>query len=80
MRLPNKVTPYSKSVIARFPEILTVLKERDMTPNELLTSVKGSKDNVSEVLDAIDCLYALKKIELIQERSLLHYVERDILC
>ena len=79
MRLPNKVTPYSKSVIARFPEILTILREKDMTPNELLESMTRNKDNMSEVLDALDCLYALRKIDLIQEGSLLHYVERNIL-
>ena len=79
MRLPNKVKPYSKSVIARFPEILTILREKDMTPNELLESMTGNKDNMSEVLDALDCLYALRKIDLIQEGSFLHYVERDIL-
>lgn len=79
MRLPNKVTPYSKSVIARFPEILALLRGKDMTPNELLEAMRGDKDNMSEVLDALDCLYALRKIDMIQEGSLLHYVERDLL-
>jgi hypothetical protein len=44
-----------------------------------MESMTGNKDNMSEVLDALDCLYALRKIDLIQEGSLLHYVERDIL-
>lgn len=77
MRLPNKVTPYSKSVIAKFPEILTILREQDLTPNELLESIAGDRENMSEILDALDCLFALRKIELVQEGSRLHYVERD---
>ena len=77
MRLPNKVTPYSKSVIARFPDILTILREQDLTPNELLETMVSDRNNMSEILDALDCLFALRKIELLQEGSRLHYVERD---
>ena len=79
MKIPSKVTPYKESTIAKFPIILSLLEQNDMTPNELLESMADRKDNMSEVLDALDCLYALRKIDLIQEGSLLHYVERDIL-
>lgn len=79
MRLPNKVTPYAKSVIARFPEILTMLQGQDLTPNELLEALVDDRENMSEILDALDCLFALGKVELIQEGSRLHYVERNSL-
>ncbi|WP_446715286.1 ABC-three component system middle component 7 [Caloramator sp. Dgby_cultured_2] len=35
MRLPNKVTSYSNSIIALFPGILEALSQQDMSPKEL---------------------------------------------
>lgn len=35
MRLPNKVIPYTNSVIALFPDILEALTQQDMSPKEL---------------------------------------------
>lgn len=77
MRLPNKVTPYSKSVIARFPKIITTLRGQDMTPNEFMEAMNEDRENMGEILDALDCLFALGRVELSLEGSRLHYVERN---
>lgn len=74
MRLPNKVTPYSNSVISRFPDILDALQERDMSPKELFELTTSGKKDMGDFLSALDCLFALGKIELIEEGGLLHYV------
>ena len=77
MRLPNKVTPYSKSAIAWFPTILNRLREDERSPQALLEALVKDKANMGDFLDALDCLYALGRIKFTEEGSLLHYVETD---
>ena len=77
MRLPNKVTSYSNSVIARFPEILEGLTQRDMSPKELYELTTSGKKDMGDFLSSLDCLFALGKIELIEEGRVLHYVDRN---
>ncbi|GEM_PF-113200 len=83
MRLPNKVTPYKNSVISLFPKILNSLKEKDMTPKELLevtlSKTPTNEKDMSDFLSALDCLFALGKIKLTKEGSMLRYVNQDIL-
>ena len=77
MRLPNKVTSYTNSVIAIFPDILHALAQQDMSPKELFEKTKSRKYDMADFLSALDCLFALGEIELIEEGRLLRYVERD---
>jgi hypothetical protein len=77
MRLPNKVTSYSNSVIVRFPDILRSLQEKDMSPKELFELTKFDKKDMGDFLSALDCLFALGKIKLVEEGGLLHYVGKD---
>lgn len=73
MKLPSKVTPYKESTIAKFPVVLSLLEDGDMTPQELYDKVKKSKiTNISEFVEVLDCLYAMNKIEIHEE--VLHYV------
>ena len=65
MKMPNKVTPYKESSIAKFPVILAFLEKEDMTPSELFLRVKKDKiQNIDEFVEIIDCLYAMHKIEI----------------
>ena len=75
MRLPNKVTPYMNSVVARFPDILETLMQRDMSPKELFELTTAGKKDMGDFLSALDCLFALGKIELVNERGVLRYVD-----
>ena len=77
MRLPNKVTSYTNSIISIFPDILHALAERDMSPKELFELSATLKKDMADFLSALDCLFALGKIELIEEGRVLRYVERD---
>ena len=73
MKMPNKVTPYKESSIAKFPVILAFLEKEDMTPSELFSRVKKDKiQNIDEFVEIIDCLYAMHKIEL--DGEVLRYV------
>ncbi|MDD3415951.1 MAG: hypothetical protein PHY47_18435 [Lachnospiraceae bacterium] len=77
MRLPSKVTCYTNSIIALFPDILAALAQQDMSPKELFELTASRKKDMADFLSALDCLFALDKIELIEEGMVLRYVERD---
>lgn len=72
MKLPSKSTPYKNSVIALFPRILSLLGERDMSVSELYEQMKNY--SCGEYMAALDALYALGKIDYIEDRRMLHYV------
>ena len=74
MKLPSKVITYKSSTIAKFPIILSVLREQDMAPGSLYKKVKSKVEDVGEFIEILDCLYALRKIELIDHLGVLHYV------
>lgn len=77
MRLPSKVTPYRKSTLSKFPVVLSVLREQDMSPIDLFVKVKGRGIDMADFVEILDCLYMLEKIELYPEKEVLHNVERD---
>jgi hypothetical protein len=77
MRFPSKYTSYKSSVISKFPVFLEELSARDLTIKELYKKTKSKVQNVQEFIEVLDCLYAIKKIEIFQE--VVHYVERDSL-
>lgn len=77
MLFPSKVTPYKKSVLSLFPVILSQLEQRDMALLELMHSTIAGRDKISFFIDALDCLFALGKIEIREGTEVLHYVGRD---
>ena len=72
MKLPSKSTPYKNSIIAMFPPILSLLREEDMFVLELYGQMKDY--SCGEYITALDALYALGKVDLDEDRRLLHYV------
>lgn len=66
MLLPNKLFSYNESVLSQLPLILREL-DQPKTPNELLVNLGNSMKSPLELLDALDCLYALKEIDLNEE-------------
>jgi len=75
MKLPGKSTTYRNSVIALFPVILKLLRKTDMPVSDLYEQVHADYGNFT---GALDCLYALRIIEL-NDGRLLHYVDTDSL-
>ncbi len=75
MKFPSKVTPYQESILAKFPLLLSCLEEQDLRPDDLYKKVKSKVSDIGEYLEILDCLYALGKIDLIEEGGLLHYVD-----
>ena len=74
MRLPDKVTPYKKSSLAKFPLILEKLQEENMTPIVLYKQLRSKIEHVPEFIEILCCLYALNKIDFI-DGEILCYVE-----
>ena len=63
MILPNKLFSYNESVLSKLPVILQEL-DQPKTPHELLVSLGNIVKSPLELMDALDCLYALREIEL----------------
>ena len=75
MRLPSKVTPFQDSVLALFPLLLNVIKAQDIFPMNLFDKVRNDVGDVSNFIEALDCLFALGKIKLNEQTELLSYVD-----
>ena len=77
MNFPSKVTSYKQSVLYILPKIINQLNQRDLTPLKLFNAIKqheNFKGNIVDFMDALDCIFEIKKIILI-EGVVLHYVE-----
>lgn len=75
MKLPSKTTPYNRSVLALFPRILSILKKQDMRVVDLQKEFPNLP--LGDFISALDCLYALRTIEIDEERGLISYVGTD---
>ena len=74
MLLPNKLYSYHESVLSKFPLILRELRKKPLTASDLYQRVLNRVSGVSEYIDALDCLYALKKIEYDEKEGVIRYV------
>lgn len=72
MRLPDKITPYDDSVLPLLPKILEQLEDGEKGPSELCALHKGV--DVSEFIEAMDCLYALGKIDFTNDGKDIRHV------
>ena len=73
MLLPNKMIPYSDSVIAGFSVVLTEVEKSPQNVRALYKRHKKSFGNIQNYIEVLDCLFALNKIridEISQEISL----------
>lgn len=75
MRFPSKFIDYKNSSIYKFPFFLEELSQKDLTVMELYSKVKKHVENIQEFIEILDCLFALKKIVLLEDT--LHYVKTN---
>ena len=73
MKFPNKVISYNKSILAKLPVILNVLQKGSQSPATLYKKLNKKFVSVAEFSSALDCLYALGAIELLDE-GVIQYV------
>lgn len=74
MKLPNKVTSYSESTLGKICPILETLEKQDFPIYELYLQTSKYYKSYAEYIETLDCLYALKKINYIEDKGALHYV------
>ena len=74
MKLPNKVTSYEESVLSKLIPILNLLSQKNMQIYELYVETREQYGSYSDFVDALDCLFALRKIEYLDKEEVLHYV------
>jgi hypothetical protein len=74
MLFPNKVFTYDESVLSKLSVILKKLKRHPMSVKNLYQQVIKEMDGVNEFIDALDCLYALHKIEYDETEGVIRYV------
>ena len=74
MKFPNKVISYKESILSKLTVLLDVLSCKDMSLIELYYDTQKCFFDMSEFIDAIDCLFVLNKIEYNEDLEVLHYV------
>lgn len=77
MRLPDKVTPYSRSSLPLFVAILKTLEMGDLDPSDLISKMNRRAYSLNETVEALDLLFALGKIVFIEDETRIHYVGRN---
>lgn len=63
MLLPSKIVSYNESVISKFAPILDLLS-LPLSPSEIYRQMQGGLYSPTELIDALDCLYALGAIDV----------------
>lgn len=74
MKLPSKAISYNESVLSKLPLLLGIIKKSDIQLKTLYLLTRKSFNDIEEYIDTLDCLYALKVIQLKEESGVLHYV------
>lgn len=74
MKLPSKITSYKECVLSKFTPILNILENEDVAILPLYSATKKQFTDIEEFMDTLDCLFALGKIVLNEERGVIHYV------
>ena len=67
MQLPNKLYSYQKSTLALLPKVLKELETGSKSVHELYSILYPMLDEATDFLAAMDCLYALGKIDTTDE-------------
>lgn len=67
MQLPNKLYSYRDSTLSLLPIVLREIKEESILVSELYNRVKPLLKDATDFLSVMDCLYALKVIDVTDE-------------
>ncbi len=64
MQLPNKLYSYEESTLALLPRVLNEMRNGPVSVGKLYLSMKQSLKDPTDFLSAMDCLYALRAIDM----------------
>ncbi len=74
MRLPSKVTSYNESILPVVLALDKTQKRGDLTVLSLFRECKQVVDADADYFSALEILFAVNKIQLIDQQGVLHYV------
>ena len=63
MIVPNKITPYKKSIIGKIPIVLEMLKQCAKSPTELWEDTQNQFEDINEFILTLDVAFVLGAIE-----------------
>ena len=79
MRFPNKITSYNESIIPKMIILARVISSGDISPSKLYAKSKREIPDYKEFIDALDCLYAIGRIDFDYSKEIITYANRDFL-
>ena len=82
MKFPSKFITFKESSIGKFVEVLENLQQHDLPLlhlyKKLVKNKTGSFNTVDELVETLDYLYVLGKVEL-DDEGVVHYVKENTL-
>lgn len=67
MQLPNKLYSYKSSTLALVPVVMRALQNDPIEVKELFLTVKLQLVDATDFLSIMDCLYALRAVDINEE-------------
>lgn len=67
MQLPNKLYSYKESTFALIPKVMKELEKGAMPAGDLFMKMRSELRDATDFLSVMDCLYALRAVELNDE-------------
>ncbi|WP_027364801.1 MULTISPECIES: ABC-three component system middle component 7 [Eubacteriales] len=77
MIVPNKITPYKKSIIGKIPIVLEMLKQCAKSPTELWEDTQNQFEDINEFILTLDVAFVLGAIEYLKGNRVIKYVKTD---
>ncbi len=74
MIFPNKMIPYRKSILSKFPLVLKELEAQDCSVLDLYKKLEKKLDSLSEYMDILDCLTESEQLTKTSHQN--HYPSR----
>lgn len=75
MKLPNKLFTVNESCIGKFPLVLSILQEENLSLIKLYEATKSSFDSASDFVETLDSLFFLGKITFNEKSEVISYVK-----
>lgn len=76
MQLPNKLYSYKNSTLALIPKVLKEIEEKPIAVYELFNRVKPLLNDATDFLSVMDCLYALRAVDINEESEVCVCLQR----
>ena len=78
MKFPSKLYGISESVIGKMTFLYGLIPDRGIRVEELYWAISKTMD-VSDFIDALDCMYSIHTIDVIYSNIIINNAKRDYL-